>query len=278
MTTPAANTRIIDGNGKLQEVAIGEMDEAIAYDNPTSSQLNAARVYFNYELFDLYKAANVHIQRRLIEALDDGAVVASVDEMLVWLTTTDVTLHQDSALILQADGQALTIRQASPEQRIHLLFMGAEAPAQVTDGLTLPLRVDGNAGAQAQFEVTAIDHLYLYGTPQFQERVFEQLALLPGYPQLNQLLEGARKQYTTVPDIVLMQCHAGPTQQGPGFDLHRAMPEKYAHLLPAGYIAVLYDPYDATGLDGLTTLLRMLQNAYDSLASGMLLPAPALTD
>lgn len=278
MTTQAANAQIIDGNGKVQEVAIGEMDEAIAYDNPTESQLTAARVYFNYELFDLYKASNVHVQRRLIEAIDAGTVAGTLDEILVWLTTTDVTLRQEGAFTLQADGQPLTIQQASPKQRIRLLFMGTEAPAHLTEGITLPLRVDGNAGAQAQFEVTAIDHLYLYGTPQFQERVFEQLALLPGYPQLSRLLDTARKQYATVPDIVLMQCHAGPPQQGPGFDLHRAMPDKYAHLLSGNYTVVLYDPYDAEGLDGLTTLLRMLQHAYDTLASGMLFPAPTQGD
>ena len=94
MTTQAANAQIIDGNGKVQEVAIGEMDEAIAYDNPTESQLTAARVYFNYELFDLYKASNVHVQRRLIEAIDAGTVAGTLDEILVWLTTTDVTLRR----------------------------------------------------------------------------------------------------------------------------------------------------------------------------------------
>jgi hypothetical protein len=38
---------------------------------------------------------------------------------------------------------------------------------------------------------------------------------------------------------------------------------------------VLYDPYSAEGLDGLTTLARMLQQAYEALAPDMLVPTPA---
>ncbi len=273
--TTSTTPQIVLGNEKGKAVAFGELDEAIGYDDLASSELTQSRVYFNYELFDLHREPNIHIQRRLIEAMDDNVVVGRTDEILIWLNTIDVKLNHDSDLELEVAGKSFAIRQSSADQRLHLLFSGAEAPAGITESITVPLYVDGNASPDRRFEVTAIDHLFLYGTPQFQARVLEQLALLPGYPALNRQLQMARKQFASVPDIVIMQCHAGPTQLGPGFDLQRVIPAKYAHLLPGHYTVILYDPYSAEGLDGLTTLARMLQQAYEALAPDMLVPTPA---
>lgn len=274
MTTPAITAQHIDGNDKSKSAGFGELDEAIAYDDPAESALGSSRVYFNFELFDLYRSPVIHIQRRLIDAMDGEAIVGSIDELLVWLNTTDVKLRQDSNITLEVDGQPFTIQPASSEQRLHLLFVAAEAPEGIGQGIDYPVRVDGNASRDNLFETTAFEHLFLYGTPQFQARVYEQLALLPGYPELKRLLDKARQQYANVPDIVLMQCYTGPRQQGPGFDLQGVIPAKYSHLLPGDYTAVLYDPYDANGLDGLTTLARMLQEVYNALAPDSLIPTP----
>jgi hypothetical protein len=278
MTTNAVTAQRVDGNDRSKGAGFGEMDEAIDYDNPSPSGLGDSRVYFNYELFDLYKAPLVHFQRRVIEAIDDEESVGNLDEILVWLRTANVKLSQGSDITLEVEGESFIIQQASPEQRLHLLFMGTALPETIGAGVTCPLRIDASADPDRHFEITAIENLYLYGTPQFLARVFEQLALLPGYPELKRLLDTARQQYASVPDIVLMQRHAGPPQQGPGFDLQRVIPAKYSHLLPGSYTTVLYDPYDASGLDGLTTLARILQQAYDALAPDMLAPAPTSAD
>ncbi len=276
MANQATPTHLINGNDTSNRVGFGELDEAIDYD--ISSTTGLARVYFTFELYELYHSANVHIQRKLIEARDNKKIVGSADEILVWLNTDKVTLTKDSAFNLTVDGDHWTIKPASADQRLHLLFMGGEAPDGILDGIEGSVRVDGNAGPTCQFETTAIDHLFVYGTPQFQARVYEQLALLHGYPEFEKLLSAAWQRYVSVPDIVLMQRHAGPPQQGPGFDLQRVIPASYKHLLPGDYTALLYDPYDATGLDGLTTLTRMLQEIYDLLAPIPLTPTPGQGD
>ncbi|MDZ3993244.1 hypothetical protein [Pseudomonas sp. Teo4] len=245
MTNQALPAQILDGNDRSKEAGFGEMDEAIAYDNPAAPGITLSRVYFNFELFDLYHSPHVHIQRRLIDAVDDGAYVGTADEILVWLRTTDVTLTQDSGITLEIDGKPLVIERASPEQRLHLLFVNAQAPKSIAEDVKIPLRIDGNASANRTFEVTPNDHLFVYGTPQFQARTLAQLAMPASHPELARLLDTAHQQYDAVPDIVLMQRHAGPPQQGPGFDLQRVIPAKYSHLLPGDYTVVLYDPYDS---------------------------------
>ncbi|MNM47425.1 hypothetical protein D3C81_583910 [compost metagenome] len=275
MTTP---THILDGNDKSKLVDHGDMDEAIAEDNPASPDFPRSRYSFFFELFDLYDSGNVHIQRKLTEARDLQSTVATCDEVLVWLKTSEVKLSLDTDIMLEVDGQPFAIRQASPEQRLTLQFMDREAPQILTEDFSAPLRVDGNASPGKNFEITAIDHLYLFGTPQFQARMFEQLALLAGYPELSQLLDTARQQYETVPEIVIMQLHAGTPQYGPGFDMRAAIPARYSHLLTGNYTVVLFDPYASNGLDALTTLTKMLQEAYSALTTGLLIPGAAPRD
>lgn len=272
--TAVTQTFNIDGGDKSERLSFGEMDEALAYDATDGEERLGSRVYFGYELYKLYSANKFNIQRRLIEAFDDDVKVGTLDEIQVWLNTANVSLSQECGLDLEVNGVSLRLNRSTPDQRVHLLFSGEDIPAGLTDNADGTLRVDANASDDARFETTAIDHLFIYGTPQFQNRVYEQLALLPGYPDLKKALDAARQGYANVPDIVLMQCHAGPAQQGPGFDLSRVIPAKYADLLPGEYTAVLYDPYQAKGLDGLTALARLLQDAYEALAPGVLLPAP----
>ncbi|WP_145128626.1 hypothetical protein [Pseudomonas sp. URMO17WK12:I11] len=272
--TAVTQTLNIDGGDLSERLNFGEMDEALAYDVTDGKQRPGSRVYFDYELYKLYSASHLNIQRRLIEAFDDDVKVGTVDEIQVWLDTANVTLSQERGLDLEVDGVSLRLNRSTPDQRVHLLFSGEVIPAGLADNAEGTLRVDANASADARFETTAIDHLFIYGTPQFQNRVYEQLALLPGYPELKKALNAARQGYANVPDIVLMQCHAGPAQKGPGFDLSRVIPAKYAHLLPGDYTAVLYDPYQAKGVDGLTALARLVQDAYQALAPSILVPAP----
>ncbi|WP_367597899.1 hypothetical protein [Pseudomonas fulva] len=272
--TAVTQTLNIDGGDLSERLNFGEMGEALAYDVTDGKQRPGSRVYFDYELYKLYSTSHLNIQRRLIEAFDDDVKVGTVDEIQVWLDTANVSLSQERGLDLEVDGVTLRLNRSTPDQRVHLLFSGEVIPAGLADNTEGTLRVDASASADARFETTAIDHLFIYGTPQFQNRVYEQLALLPGYPELKKALNAARQGYADVPDIVLMQCHAGPAQQGPGFDLSRVIPAKYAHLLPGDYTAVLYDPYQAKGVDGLTALARLVQDAYQALAPGILVPAP----
>lgn len=272
--TAVTQTLNIDGGDLSERLNFGEMGEALAYDVTDGKQRPGSRVYFDYELYKLYSASHLNIQRRLIEAFDDDVKVGTVDEIQVWLDTANVSLSQERGLDLEVDGVTLRLNRSTPDQRVHLLFSGEVIPTGLADNAEGTLRVDASASADARFETTAIDHLFIYGTPQFQNRVYEQLALLPGYPELKKALNAARQGYANVPDIVLMQCHAGPAQQGPGFDLSRVIPAKYAHLLPGDYTAVLYDPYQAKGVDGLTALARLVQDAYQALAPGILVPAP----
>ncbi|MBF8775927.1 hypothetical protein [Pseudomonas fulva] len=271
--TAIKQTLTIDGNDKSERLSFGEMDEALAHDASDGEERLGSRVYFDYEVYTLYSAGHLKIQRRLIEAFDDDMKVATADEIQVWLDTANVSLNQACGLDLEVDGVSLRLNRSTPDQRVHLLLSGEQTPAGLADNADGTLRVDASASADARFETTAIDHLFIYGTPQFQNRVYAQLALLSGYPELKQALDAARQRYADVPDIVLMQCHAGPAQLGPGFDLSRVIPARYAHLLPGAYTAVLYDPYQAKGLDGLTALARLLQDAYEALAPSVLVPA-----
>lgn len=272
--TAVTQTFNVDGGDKSEPLSAGEMDEAVAYDATDGEERLGSRAYYEYEVYKLYSADQFNIQRRLIEAFDDDVKVGTVDEIQVWLDTANVSLSQECGLDLEVEGVLLRLNKATPDQRVHLLFIGEAIPAGLADNADGTLRVDANASTDARFETTAIDHLYIYGTPQFQNRVYEQLALLSGYPELKKTLDAARQGYANVPDIVLMQCHAGPAQQGPGFDLSRVIPAKYAHLLPGDYTAVLYDPYQAKGLDSLTALARLLQDAYEAFAPDVLVPAP----
>lgn len=271
--TAVTQTVNIDGGDNSERLSFGELDEALAYDTTDGEERLGSRVYFDYELYKLYSAGQLNIQRRVIEAFDDNVKVGTVDEVQVWLDTVNVSLNQECGLDLEIDGVPLRLNRSTPDQRVHLLFRGQEIPAGLADNADGTLRVDANASADARFETTAIDHLFIYGTPQFQNRVYEQLALMSGYPELKRALDAARQGYADVPDIVLMQCHAGPAQQGPGFDLSRVIPARYAHLLPGAYTAVLYDPYQAKGLDGLTALARLLQDAYEAWTPSVLVPA-----
>lgn len=274
MTTPVATTHLLDANDKTRIAAHGEMDEAIAHDIVSEAGLHSTRIYYDYELFDLHTSPLATLQRRLITAYDGDERIGECDEILAWLSSPDAELSQDKDITLKVAGQTFIIQPATAEQRLHLLFLGNDAPEGIGQGIAQPLRVDNHADPHNRFDVTALDNLYLYGTPQFQARVYEQLLLLPGYPALKQLLDTARQRYETVPDMVLMQCYAGPAQFGPGFDLERVIPNEHAHRVSGDYTAVLYDPYEASGLDGLTTLARLLQQAYDALAPDVLLPAP----
>ena len=271
--TTTMQTIDIDGSDTSSRLRHGELDEAVGYDATDPQGRTGSRVYFNYDLYSLLESERVQIKRRVIEAMEDWQVIGDSDELQIWLHTTDVqvTQHAD-ALLLNVDGLALRIGRASPTQIVHLLFTGNEAPAGLLDGIDQPVRLDSNADAVAKLDVTALDNVLLYGTRQFRERMYMQLALLPGYPALQRLIAAARERDAAVPRVVFMQCFAGPPQQGEGLEL--VVDPSLHHVLPGAYTAVLYDPYRATGLDGLTTLARLLQSVYDALLPDMLVPSP----
>lgn len=79
--TAVTQTVNIDGGDNSERLSFGELDEALAYDTTDGEERLGSRVYFDYELYKLYSAGHLNIQRRVIEAFDDNVKVGTVDEV-----------------------------------------------------------------------------------------------------------------------------------------------------------------------------------------------------
>lgn len=223
---------------------------------------------------ELHQSENLLIERQLIRLLKGQLdQEAEIDELVVWLKTSAVSIQDGTTLLLEVDGQKFEIKSSSPAQRLVLQFEDREVPEGIGEGITRPLRLDGHATYSDELEKTALENLYLYGTAQFRARALQHLALFDDFPGLRNLVDKAQKRHEQVPIMVIMQLCSGAPRFGPGYPFME-LPAEFDGVLatrrnkaPTIHTNVLYDPYTAEAVDALFALTRTLQKAYESLSA-----------
>ncbi|CAK9890601.1 MULTISPECIES: hypothetical protein [Pseudomonas] len=238
----------IDGKVNTPSVIIEELDEA-------TQDFRVER-----QRFTLHKDARVMVERWVQTAKLDWEDAGESDEIVIWSRSSDIALSQaGSQLNVRVDNQDYLISPSTASQRLTLQVLKSDLPLGLAEGFNWPLRIDSGASSSKTLIQTEDEYLRIYGTPQFQFRILNQLALLDGHRELKALLDDSKNALAgRVVNVLIME----QSVKAGGVIGASVFPAPYAR---ESEIALLYNPYD--GVDSDTELFKLLYRIFDSIIS-----------